>query len=464
MKFVSTRGKAKPLSFCDAMLAGLASDGGLYVPVSYPIFDAIDIAEMSKLTFPELAHKILSRFIGTEISSSELEKIIYDTYNNSNFTDKSIAPLRQIDSNHFVLELFHGPTLAFKDFALQLFGRILDLVLTKRDEKAVIVGATSGDTGSAAIAGCSPCKNAKVFILHPHNQISEVQRKQMTTFEGDNIHNLAVEGTFDDCQEAVKTLFMNKEFLPEKTHLIAVNSINCARILAQIIYYFYAGTKLGSPYRKISFSVPTGNFGDIFAGYLAKKMGLPIDQLIIATNNNDILHRFMTENKYHRDELQESISPSMNIQVASNFERLLFDTHDRDAETIDSLMTQFKETKKLSVHEDVLNRIKTHFSSCKVNDANTLKVMSEVWQSNNYAVDPHTAIAIHASNQYIKQSNNPIVSLATAHPAKFGDACKTAGIDFTDPSQLADLHDKKERFEVISNEFEDIAQYIKSHI
>ena len=271
MKFVSTRGKAKTLNFCDAMLSGLASDGGLYVPVSYPIFDAIDIAEMSKLTFPELAHKIMSRFIGTEISSDEIRDIINDTYNNSNFTDKSIAPLRQIDSNHFVLELFHGPTLAFKDFALQLFGRMLDLVLTKRGEQAVIVGATSGDTGSAAIAGCSPCKSAKIFILHPHNKISEVQRKQMTTFEGENIHNLAVEGTFDDCQEAVKTLFLNKKFLPKKTHLIAVNSINCARILAQIVYYFYAGTKLGSPYRKISFSVPTGNFGDIFAGYLAKK-------------------------------------------------------------------------------------------------------------------------------------------------------------------------------------------------
>jgi threonine synthase len=464
MKFVSTRGKAKTLNFCDAMLSGLASDGGLYVPVSYPIFDAIDIAEMSKLTFPELAHKIMSRFIGTEISSDEIRDIINDTYNNSNFTDKSIAPLRQIDSNHFVLELFHGPTLAFKDFALQLFGRMLDLVLSKRGEQAVIVGATSGDTGSAAIAGCSPCKNAKIFILHPHNKISEVQRKQMTTFEGENIHNLAVEGTFDDCQEAVKTLFLNKDFLPAKTHLIAVNSINCARILAQIVYYFYAGTKLGSPYRKISFSVPTGNFGDIFAGYLAKKMGLPVDQLIIATNNNDILHRFMTENKYHRDELQDTISPSMNIQVASNFERLLFDTHDRDADTIDQLMSQFKETKKISVHEDVLTRIKTHFSSCKVNDADTIKTMSEIWENNNYAVDPHTAIAIHASNQYIKSCSNPVVSLATAHPAKFGDACKSAKVQFQDPVQLERIYGKKERFEVISNKYEDISKFIKTHI
>ncbi|MBT4922462.1 MAG: threonine synthase [Rickettsiales bacterium] len=464
MRFISTRGKAKPLNFCEAMLSGLASDGGLYIPETYPSFNANQIAGMANLTFTELAFEILSPYILPDISEVELKTIIAASYNNGNFKDKSIAPLKQIDSNHFVLELFHGPTLAFKDFALQLFGRLLDLVLTKRGESAIIIGATSGDTGSAAIAGCTPCKNAKIFILHPHNKISEVQRKQMTTFSGKNIFNLAVEGSFDDCQETVKTLFMNKDFVPDNTNLISVNSINCARILAQIIYYFYSATKLGSPFKKVSFSVPTGNFGDIFAGYIAKQMGLPIEKLIVATNSNDILHRFMSCNEYHRSELQDSLSPSMNIQVASNFERLLFDSYGRDAGQIDSLMSQFKETHKLSVPENVYGKIKDNFTSYKCDDTQTLKTMSEVWANNNYALDPHSAIAVCAGDEYLKGSKNPVISLATAHPAKFPDACDAAKIEFQNPIQLADIHDKEERYDVISNSFNDIAGYIKDHI
>ena len=325
MKYISTRGQAPALNFEHVLLTGLAADGGLYVPQSLPTFSAAEIASMAELDYPQLAEKIITPFVGDCIPQADLKNILEETY--AEFRHDAVAPLVQIDNNQWVLELFHGPTLAFKDFALQLLGRLLDYVLERKHQKVVIMGATSGDTGSAAIEGCKRCKNIDIFILHPHGRVSDVQRKQMTTVVGDNIHNLAIGGNFDDCQAMVKASFNDRSFLAEDRSLVAVNSINWARIMAQIVYYFYAAVALGGPARKIAFSVPTGNFGDIFAGYLASQMGLPVERLIIATNRNDVLHRVMTQGSYGRQPLAHSLSPSMDITVSSNFERLLFDLY-----------------------------------------------------------------------------------------------------------------------------------------
>ncbi|WP_372758314.1 threonine synthase, partial [Litorivivens sp.] len=323
MKYISTRGKAPALNFEDVLLTGLAPDGGLYVPEKLPTYSAEQIAAWSKLSYAELAFEIVKPFVDDCIPQEDLRAIVNDSY--SDFRHGAIAPLVQIDQNEWVLELFQGPTLAFKDFALQMLGRLLDYVLERKNQKVVVMGATSGDTGSAAIQGCKRCKNLDIFILHPYQRVSEVQRRQMTTVAGDNIHNIALKGHFDHCQAMVKASFADQSFLPEGRQLVAVNSINWARIMAQIVYYFYAGLALGAPGRKVSFSVPTGNFGDIYAGYLAKQMGLPIDQLVIATNCNDILHRFVSNNRFEKQELQHTLSPSMDIVISSNFERMLFD-------------------------------------------------------------------------------------------------------------------------------------------
>ncbi|MDC1510263.1 threonine synthase, partial [Oceanospirillaceae bacterium] len=335
MRYISTRGQAPSLSFEDVLLTGLASDGGLYVPETLPQFSHEEIASWSKLNYADLAHKILLPFVEADVSSSELKVMVDETY--AGFNHKAVAPLVQLDKNEWVLELFHGPTLAFKDFALQLLGRLMDNALIKRDKHLVIMGATSGDTGSAAIEGCKHSKRVKMFILHPHERVSEVQRRQMTTLIGDNIHNIAVRGNFDDCQQMVKQSFADQSFL-NGGQLGAVNSINWARIMAQIVYYFYAAVALGGPHRKVSFSVPTGNFGDIYAGYLAQKMGLPIAQLVVATNENDILHRCISANQYQKHGLVQTLSPSMDIMVSSNFERLLFDLYDRDGAALSLLL------------------------------------------------------------------------------------------------------------------------------
>ena len=318
MKYISTRGNAPALDFEEVLLTGLASDGGLYVPESLPQFSAAEIFEMAALDYPQLAYRIIRPFVAGCIPDDDLQVLIEDTY--AEFRHSAVAPMVQLAANQWVLELFHGPTLAFKDFALQLLGRLLDYVLERKHQKVVIMGATSGDTGSAAIEGCKRCKNIDIFILHPHQRVSDVQRRQMTTVEGAGIHNLAVEGNFDDCQAMVKASFADRSFLPADRSLVAVNSINWARIMAQIVYYFYAAVALGSPARPVAFSVPTGNFGDIFAGYLARQMGLPIERLIIATNRNDVLHRVMTSSTYGRQPLEQRLPPSMDITVSSNFE------------------------------------------------------------------------------------------------------------------------------------------------
>ena len=462
MRYISTRGQAPSLSFEDVLLTGLASDGGLYVPETLPQFSHEEIASWSKLNYADLAHKILLPFVEADVSSSELKVMVDETY--AGFNHKAVAPLVQLDKNEWVLELFHGPTLAFKDFALQLLGRLMDNALIKRDKHLVIMGATSGDTGSAAIEGCKHSKRVKMFILHPHERVSEVQRRQMTTLIGDNIHNIAVRGNFDDCQQMVKQSFADQSFL-NGGQLGAVNSINWARIMAQIVYYFYAAVALGGPHRKVSFSVPTGNFGDIYAGYLAQKMGLPIAQLVVATNENDILHRCISANQYQKHGLVQTLSPSMDIMVSSNFERLLFDLYDRDGAALSQLLEDLNNGTADSLEPQRWEKARELFSSHRVDDDTTCDVISQVAQEHNYLLDPHSAIGVEAGRVCNQHPHVPMVTLATAHPGKFPEAVIKAGQPTPQlPNHLADLLERKERCEVLDNDLLVVQQYITSKI
>jgi threonine synthase len=463
MKYISTRGNAPALNFEQVLLTGLATDGGLYVPESLPVFSPEDIASMAALDYPQLAQKIIAPFVDDCIPADDLRDIITATY--AEFRHNAVAPLVQIDANQWVLELFHGPTLAFKDFALQLLGRLLDYVLERKHQKVVILGATSGDTGSAAIEGCKRCKNIDIFILHPHNRVSDVQRRQMTTVQGDNIHNLAVEGNFDDCQAMVKASFGNQGFLNAERSLVAVNSINWARIMAQIVYYFYAAVALGAPARPVAFSVPTGNFGDIFAGYLARQMGLPIERLIIATNRNDVLHRVITNATYGRQPLEHSLSPSMDITVSSNFERLLFDLYDRDGAAIAQLMQQF-DTGEIRFTDTAMSRARALFSSHCVSDAQTCEQIASTWAQCEYLLDPHSAVGVRAALHSNVAAGTPIITLATAHPAKFPEAIKQAGLSqvVALPLHLQDLFERTERLDVVPNNLAAVQAFIAANI
>ena len=360
MKYISTRGDAPSLSFEEVVLAGLASDGGLYVPETLPVFSQTEINSWVGLSYQDLMFNIVSPFIDGEVADEDLRTIIDKAY--EGFRHDAIAPLVQTGANEWILELFHGPTLAFKDFALQFLGHLLDFFLAKRQQKVVVMGATSGDTGSAAIEGCRRCENIDIFILHPHQRVSDVQRRQMTTVIADNVFNIALDGNFDDCQNMVKASFRDQSFLPDNRQLVAVNSINWARIMAQIVYYFYSALALGGPKKAISYAVPTGNFGDIFAGYLANKMGLPIKQLIIGTNSNDILHRCISDNDHTKQPLIHSLSPSMDIMVSSNFERLLFDLYDRDGDAVKQLMNEFSKG-SMKLNDKALSSARELFSS-----------------------------------------------------------------------------------------------------
>jgi threonine synthase len=463
VKYISTRGQAPALNFEQVLLTGLAADGGLYVPETLPSFSHEEITAMASLDYPQLALKIISPFVDDCIPSADLKAIIDETY--AEFRHKAVAPMVQLAANQWVLELFHGPTLAFKDFALQLLGRLLDYVLERKHQKVVIMGATSGDTGSAAIEGCKRCKNIDIYILHPHNRVSDVQRKQMTTVQGDTIHNLAVQGNFDDCQAMVKASFGDRTFLPADRSLVAVNSINWARIMAQIVYYFYAAVALGAPQRPIAFSVPTGNFGDIFAGYLARQMGLPVERLIIATNTNDVLHRVMTSSTYGRQPLVHTLSPSMDISVSSNFERLLFDLYDRDGAALADLMRRLDEG-EISFSETAMNRARALFSSHRVSEDATCEQIASTWRECEYLLDPHSAIGVAAAFAADVPASVPVVTLATAHPAKFPDAIKTAGLEQAVelPLHLKDLFERPERFEVLPNDIEAVQAYMANSI
>jgi threonine synthase len=460
MKYISTRGNAPELTFEDVLLTGLATDGGLYVPKDVPQFSLEEIESWRDLPYTELAHKVIYPFVEGCVDSAALQKMLNEVY--SGFGHKAVAPLQQIDHNEYVLELFPGPTLAFKDFALQLLGRLLDYVLERRHEKVVIMGATSGDTGSAAIEGTKACRNVDIFILHPHGKVSEVQRRQMTTVTGDNIFNIAIEGNFDQAQDMVKASFGDQQFLRGERKLVAVNSINWARIMAQIVYYFYSALNLGGPLRPMAYSVPTGNFGDIFAGYMAKKMGLPVEQLIIATNSNDVLHRLMSKNQYEVHPLQHTITPSMDIAVSSNFERLLFDLYDRDGAKLADLMARMNAKKDVvSLDEDKLAKARELFDSYAVSEDMTVATMQEVFGETGYLLDPHTAIGVKAARECRRNQNIPMITLGTAHPVKFEEAVLRAGFDMPKlPHHLTDLMEREERLNVLPADLATVQSFI----
>ena len=461
MKYISTRGQAPKLDFADVLLAGLASDGGLYVPEQLPRFTPEEIASWAGLSYAELAFKVIKPFVEGSIEEADLKRMIDDTY--AAFNHSAVAPLKELGSNEWVLELFHGPTLAFKDFALQLLGRLMDHVLEQRGERLVIMGATSGDTGSAAIEGCRHSKHLDIFILHPHNRVSEVQRRQMTTILADNVFNIALEGNFDDCQQMVKDSFADQDFL-NGLKLGAVNSINWARIMAQIVYYFSAALAVGGPHRPVAFSVPTGNFGDIFAGYLAKQMGLPISQLVVATNRNDILHRVISGNDMSKGELVHTLSPSMDIMVSSNFERLLFDVYDRDGAAICDLMDRFRK-EPVQLEQARWEKVRELFDSACADDETTCRTIAEVHAETGYLLDPHTAIGVKAARECWRDRSVPMITLATAHPVKFPEPVVKAGLEAPQlPEHLHDLFEREERVEVIANDLAKVQSFIASHV
>ena len=459
MKYVSTRGQSPALSFEEVLLAGLAPDGGLYVPQEYKTFTVDDIRKMRGLSYPELAAKVMAPFTEGCLSEDDLKELAQDAY--ASFAHAAVAPLKQVREGLWIMELYHGPTLAFKDYALQMVGRMFDKVLDRRGKRITIVGATSGDTGSAAIEACKNCRNLDIFILHPHNRVSEVQRRQMTTTMSRNVFNIAIEGTFDDCQSLVKAMFADTAFR-EKYSLSAVNSINWARISAQIVYYFYAALALGAPDRPVSFAVPTGNFGNIFAGYVAKRMGLPIKNLVLGSNANDILPRFMETGNMEKKEVVPSISPSMDIQVSSNFERLLFEMCGRDAKAVTGWMETFKYERKYTVTPDVLSRIREIFSGYRCDDEQTRHAIREIYEASGEVCDPHGAIGFKAGEAFLEKGV-PMIVLATAHPAKFPVAVREAiGLSPKLPSSLSDLLTRRESFTVLPNRFESVTYYIDS--
>ena len=431
------------------------------MPTELPHFSKEELASWKSLSYPELALKIVSPFIGDEIPPDALRKIVVESY--AQFDHPEVAPLTELAENDYVLELYHGPTLAFKDFALQVLGRLLDYVLVKNGQRVVILGATSGDTGSAALEGCRHSEQVDIFILHPHQRVSEVQRRQMTTVVGDNVFNLAVQGNFDDCQGIVKAAFADQSFLPEESQLVAVNSINWARIMMQIVYYFSAALKVGAPDQAVSFSVPTGNFGDIYAGYLAKRIGLPIKQLVVATNSNDILHRFINGNEYSTTDLNHTFSPSMDILVSSNFERYLFDLFDRDAELLREFMSKLgKESQQVT--DEKWQQMRECFSSARVDDALTCETIAKVFAEAGKLIDPHTAVGIRAARECNADPATPMITLSTAHPAKFSDAITEAGLDAPElPSHLSDLFEKEEHYSVVPNELVAVTEFVKQH-
>ncbi|MFS4437210.1 threonine synthase [Paracoccaceae bacterium GXU_MW_L88] len=449
MDYISTRGHAPALSFEEAMLTGLARDGGLYVPREWPQMSHGEIAALVDKTYEEVAYEVMRPFVGDTFTDDEFRDIIDRAY--ASFNHAARVPLKQISSNFFMLELFHGPTLAFKDVAMQLIGQMFETVLKRRGERVTIVGATSGDTGSAAIEAFRGLDNVDVFILFPEGRVSEVQRRQMTTPSEANVHALAVDGDFDDCQGLLKDMFADFAFR-DHVGLAGVNSINWARIMAQVVYYFYAAVHLGAPHRKISFTVPTGNFGDIYAGYVAKKMGLPIDDLIIATNKNDILHRTLEEGKHEKQGVIPSLSPSMDIQVSSNFERLVFDLYDREGDAVAQLFTELKEQGRFDLSQGALDKLRDEqFYSDRKDDEETLDGIKTTYEDTGEIVCPHSAIAIDVAVSYSDMT--PMVALATAHAAKFPDAVEKAiGIRPALPPHMVDLYDREERMTSVPND------------
>ncbi len=457
MEYISTRGQAPALGFRDALMAGLGRDGGLYLPRKWPHMRKKEIRALRGKSYEEVAFAVLSPFVGDEIAPATFRGMIDDAY--ATFRHPAVVPLVQTGPNSFVLELFHGTTLAFKDVAMQLLARLMDHVLTERDQRATIVGATSGDTGGAAIDAFAGRSRTDVFILFPHEKVSAVQQRQMTTSTAKNVHALAIKGNFDDCQDLVKAMFNDVEFR-DRLQVSGVNSINWARIMAQVVYYFTAALSLGSPDRKVSFTVPTGNFGDIFAGYVAKQMGLPIDRLVVATNDNDILARTLKTGRYEMKGVRATTSPSMDIQISSNFERLLFEANDRDDSVIRAAMAGLKQSGSFEIKPHALKAIRRDFRAGRATERQVADTIRETLRNTGYLLDPHTAVGVHVAKKHEK-ANSPMVTLATAHPAKFPAAVKSAcGIDPALPTWLADLMDREERFEILDAELKAVETFI----
>ncbi len=462
MKYLSTRGDAPPVDFEDVLLSGLAPDGGLYLPETWPRFDSGTLAGFASCPYHEVAARVMAPFTGPEIEESTLVEIAAAVYDG--FEHPVVAPLVQLDSNDWLLELFHGPTLAFKDYALQIVGRLFDHVLAKRGETVTIVAATSGDTGSAAIEACRDRAGIEIFVLHPRGRVSEVQRRQMTTVDAANVHNIAVEGTFDDCQALVKAMFADARFRAE-SRLTAVNSINWARIAAQAVYYVTAGVALGAPHRPVAFSVPTGNFGNVFAGYVARCMGLPVDQLIVATNRNDILARFLETGAMEIGEVVPTISPSMDIQVSSNFERLLYDYVRRDPAAVRRAMERFRQSGRMTVAAVTMAGMRGLFSAGRRDDDETRRTVAEVFRRSGNLLDPHTAVGYGVGREQRRDPDIPLIALATAHPAKFPDAVEAAtGTRPELPARLESLMTLPERVETFANDPAAIKAFVRDRI
>ncbi|MDW5314308.1 threonine synthase [Rhizobium sp. PL01] len=457
VKYISTRGEAPSLGFCDALMAGLGRDGGLYVPAEWPSFTKKEIRAMRGKSYQEIAFTVLSPFIDGEIPDDKFREMIAEAY--ATFRHPAIAPLVQTGPNAFIMELFHGSTLAFKDVAMQLLARLMDYVLTERNERATIVGATSGDTGGAAIDAFAGRDRTDIFILFPHGKVSPVQQRQMTTSEASNVYALAINGNFDDCQSLVKEMFNDVAFR-DSVALSGVNSINWARIMAQIVYYFTTALALGGPDRMVSFTVPTGNFGDIFAGYVARQMGLPIDKLVVATNENDILARTLETGRYEMRDVKATTSPSMDIQISSNFERLLFEVYGRDASKVRGAMAGLKQSGSFEIEEDALKAMRKVFRAGRATEKDVAKTIAKTLETTGYLLDPHTAIGVFIANKH-ETVSVPMVTLATAHPAKFPAAVKSAsGIDPALPTWLANLMVREERFDVLDAELKAVETFI----
>jgi len=458
LDYVSTRGEAPTLAFDDVLLTGLARDGGLYVPAAWPRLEADELEAMNGLGYAELAARIMAPFARPAFDEAELFEIAADAY--GGFDHPEVAPLKRLGADDWLLELFHGPTLAFKDYALQVVGRMFDRVLARRGERVTVVGATSGDTGSAAIESLRDRAAVDVFILHPEGRVSDVQRRQMTTVTSANVHNIAIRGTFDDCQDLVKAMFNDAAFR-DRFRLSAVNSINWARIMAQIVYYFSAALRLGAPKQAVRFAVPTGNFGNVFAGYAAREMGLPVAGLVVGSNRNDILTRFFATGRMEMEAVTPTLSPSMDIQVSSNFERLLFELQDRDGAAVAGVLESFRADDRFEVEPDRWRRACALFSGARFDDDETKATIRDVYEQTGELLDPHSAVGVAAARALRGDDTAPLVSLATAHPAKFPDAVQAAtGVRPALPDRLADLMERPERFEVLDNDLGAIEGHI----
>ncbi len=460
MEYISTRGSAPTLDFEGVTLAGLANDGGLYLPREWPRFSEAEIAELAGLPYAELATRIMTPFVAGSLTEEELHALCEQAY--SRFAHDAVTPLVQLDHRQWLLELFHGPTLAFKDVALQLLGLLFETFLARRGSRLTIVGATSGDTGSAAIDAVAGREGAEIFMLHPKGRVSEVQRRQMTTVRAPNVHNIAIEGSFDDAQAMVKRMFGDPD-LTNTLNIGAVNSINWARLMAQVVYYFAAGLQFGAPHRAAAYSVPTGNFGDVFAGYVAAQMGLPIKQLIVATNVNDILHRALSDGDYSTGSVTATATPSMDIQVSSNFERLLFDCGGRDGAALAEQMRGFDEARAMRLTNAQREGASALFTSARADGSEMARALRWAFDSAGQVIDPHTAVGLHAALTSELDPSVPIVTLATAHPAKFRDAVeRSTGIRPELPQRVGDLFAREEHYTELPGDYTAVRDFVLS--